>query len=290
MSAPPAPPPFLEIRKQLYEHNYWIVPHIADWRSNPYTFVKSLFYLELATVVVFLSLKSGITANTVTIAYGFAGILGGVLLSIPHKWTIFAALLIFFTKSSLDWADGIIARLNRQSSLTGHTLDIYGAHLNALGFQMGVGFYVAQKSGDPFFFYLIPLIPFFLSTGLTNFGYHYLFDFSTETALKKILQGKESPTARSGGSKKPTGNGESRWKRYAWLTGILDDRARSVDFVMLLIVLEYLYPPFFVTWIIFLLFVIRGFIIFAGKFYLVVNNGWIENQLQTKLQELKEDH
>ncbi|GAI05541.1 unnamed protein product, partial [marine sediment metagenome] len=150
-----------ELRKEQYEYNCGLYPYLNEWRKNPYTWLKARFYMEAGALLVYFLLKTKINPNTVTIIYGLLGLVGGILLAIPINQTILIAILIFFLKGILDWSDGHLARIRGQTSITGDILDPYGALLGALGLQMGLGFYVAQKSDMAIFYYLIPLIPFF---------------------------------------------------------------------------------------------------------------------------------
>ncbi len=279
-----------EIRKGLYSNakevsiNEYGVD-LDNWRAEPYTSLKARFYMEASSVLVWLLLKTKIKPNTVTIFYGLAGIIGCVLLSIPYKWTIIVALFIFFTKGILDWTDGQLARETKQTSLAGHMLDAYGAQLGALGLQIGLGFYVAQKVDFMPFFYLVPLIPFFYTASLTSFCYSPLFDQISKESLK-IQNEKNLQKEKNGENNGADDIRSDRWKRYLWINHVLDDRARSVDFILLLILIEIIYPSFFVTWIVFLLLVFKRFLIFSGKFYLVAYKGWVERTLETKLNEI----
>ena len=69
--------------------------------------------------------------------------------------------------------------------------------------------------------------------------------------------------------------------------GFLDDRARSVDFICLIILLELLYS-FNISWVIFLLILIKYFIIFLFSFYKVYKKNWAENRLHENLLRLQQ--
>ncbi len=100
----------------------------------------------------------------------FLAFWGGFLLAVPNNFTVSIAVAIFFSKGILDWSDGLLARIRNQTSITGGILDPYGALLGALGLQMGLGFYVAQKSEMILYYYLIPLIPFFYGGKLHSYA------------------------------------------------------------------------------------------------------------------------
>ena len=50
-----------------------------NWRKAPYTFIKSRFYIEGATLVTYLFLKMKISANFTTLMYIFCGFLARLL-------------------------------------------------------------------------------------------------------------------------------------------------------------------------------------------------------------------
>jgi hypothetical protein len=180
-----------------------------------------------------------------------------------------------------------LARATYQTSLTGHILDSYGAHLNALGLQIGLGFYVAQKASVISFFYLVPFIPFFYAARLTTFCYRSLFQSINNENLNKSMSAHDEILTKN---KEQNGYENNGWRRYLWITRILDDRARSVDFILMIILIEIIFPNIFLTWIIFLLLVIKGFIVFSGTLYLVAKKGWAENTFEVKLREINIDN
>lgn len=277
-----------EARKYQYNYHSEKFPYVDDWKRNPYTFLKARFYMEASAILVYLLLKTKIKPNAVTIIYGLAGIVGGVLLSIPVNVTIILALFIFFTKGILDWSDGHLARVTGQTSVTGHVLDVYGALLNDLGFQMGLGFYVAFKTGSHAFYYLIPLIPFFLAAKLKTFSEIVLF---TELSKKKFLEDRMQRYADVGTihttSENTKTNVLGKYKKYyEYFSAILDARARNVDFICLLILIE-MFSSVSITWIIFIAFVIKGFISFVGGYYITIKKGWVEKSVDATIYNIR---
>ena len=276
-----------QAREYQYDYHSKKFPYVDDWKRNPYTFLKARFYMEASAILVYLLLKTKIKPNTVTIIYGLAGIVGGILLSIPLNATIILALLVFFTKGILDWSDGHLARVRGQTSVTGHVLDVYGALLNDLGFQMGLGFYVAFKTGNHAFYYLIPLIPFFFAAKLTTFSEIILF---TELSKKKFLEDRMKRYADVGythtTSETTKDNVLGKHKKYyEYFSAFLDARARNVDFICLVILVE-MFSSVSFTWIIFIALVIKGFISFVGGYYIIIKKGWIEKSLDATMNNI----
>jgi hypothetical protein len=277
-----------EARKYQYNYHSAKFPYVDDWKHNPYTFLKARFYMEASAILVYLLLKTKVKPNTVTIIYGLAGIVGGILLSIPLKITIILALIIFFTKGILDWSDGHLARVTGQTSTTGHVLDSYGALLNDLGFQMGLGFYVAFKTDIAMFYYLIPLIPFFYATGLKLFSQRILFE---EILMSKFIADRMQKNADVAISKTTSENIKAdvlgKYKKYyKYFSSFLDARARSVDFICFLILIE-MFSSVSITWIIFIAFVIKGFISFVGGYYITIKKDWVEKSLDAVIYNMR---
>ena len=87
-----------DLRKQQYEYLDKLYPYINDWMRYPYTLFKARFYMESSAILVYWCLRFGIRPNTVTMVYISCGIVGGVLLAIPMKITIYLSIFIFFSK------------------------------------------------------------------------------------------------------------------------------------------------------------------------------------------------
>lgn len=277
-----------ELRKYQYDYHNKYYPYFNDWRKNPYTFLKARFYMESSAIFVYFLVKTKIKPNTVTIIYGLAGVIGCILLAIPLDLTHIIAIFIFFTKGILDWSDGHLARITNQTSITGHVLDVYGAVLNDLGFQMGLGFYVAFKTGNPVFYYLIPLIPFFYAVKLKPFTKTMLFE---EILKKGFIANEIQKGADIGTHGKTHESAKSgilgKYEKYSkYLSSFLDPRARSVDFICLLILIE-IFSPLSITWFIFILLVVKGFLQFISGYYAAIKGGWVERSLSGAIENIK---
>jgi len=242
--------------------------------------------MESSAVFVWLLLKTKIKPNTVTIVYGIAGIVTGILLSIPNNYTIFIALIIAFTKGILDWSDGHFARITGQTSLTGHILDSYGAHLNSLGLQSGLGMYVAYRADTLLFYYLVPLLLFFRAGSIIRYSKAILFEEISSENNVSLFQDNDSQ-----GKNQDNININSLERLYSkyknLFIGFLDDRARSVDLICLIILLEIVFP-INISWIVFLLILVKNFIIFTAPIYIIGKGGWVENEMMNKLRVLND--
>jgi len=277
-----------ELRKYQYDYHGERFPYMNDWKRNPYTFLKARFYMEASAWFVLFLLKTKIKPNTITIIYGLVGILGCALLSIPSNITHIIAILIFFTKGILDWSDGHLARVRGQTSITGHVLDVYGAVLNDLGFQIGLGFYVAFKTANPVFFYLIPLIPFFYATRLKSFSQTILFEEISKKGFVTNEVQRDADIVTSGDAyDNAKASILGKYKKYSkYFSSFLDARARSVDFICLLILIE-VFTNVSITWVIFVAFVIKGLLQFMGSYYITIKKGWAEKSLSEVVHNIK---
>ena len=126
-----------DIKKFIFNHQFKRFPYLNKFKENPYTYLKARYYMYCSVLLVYYLVKSRITPNMVTIAYALCGIIGGVLLSVPNVNCNIAGIIIFFNKGILDWSDGHLARIKYKTSLKGHILDVYGAYVNSIGFNIG---------------------------------------------------------------------------------------------------------------------------------------------------------
>ena len=273
---------FKSLRKEQYEYNYSEMPFLSDWRKNPYTFLKARFYMESSAILVYFLLKYKISPNSVTILYALCGLIGGILLAVPTRTTILIALVIFFSKGILDWSDGHVARRMKKTSFTGHILDVYGAHLNEVGFYLGLGFYIVNHSDISFFIYLLPLYPFFISINVVS--------YSKMIMLNELMEGKKGGVktrsiVHSVEIKAGRKHVISRQIK-SFLHSFLDSRARTIDFICFLIILETLYG-FNITYVIYLLLIFKSFLLFIASFVIVSRRSWASNTMESILSNTK---
>lgn len=262
------------IQYQYRSENY---SFMDDWRKNPYTFLKSRFYIECSVVLVTILLRTKIHPNTVTAIYGALGLIGGVLIAIPFPETIIAGILIFFVKGIWDWADGHLARATGRTSITGTILDPYGAHLNDLGLQIGLGFYVVFSLNIPLALYFIPFVPFCYAANLIFYSQRLLFsEIAFSKPNEQFAPNSKVDSSFSSNEEINKNSLGAFFGLYRILENVLDARARGVDFVCFVILLE-IYTDISLSWMFFGYFVFRGAVFFAGSVYLVLNRDWIEH-------------
>lgn len=280
---------FNQIREIVYERNYSPFPYLNEWKANPYTFIKGRYFIEGAACLVYVLLRTEIKPNTVTIVYGLLGVVGGFLLAMPGDAAHLMAALIFFNKGMLDWADGILAKLKYKQTLTGHILDCYGALLGSLGMSIGLGFYVLDRTGYSFLNYVIPLVPFFYAASLTGFGKTVILDevksLSDAERGTQDLNEKVSELNPDSSSGDEIRSASRRFPRARiFFLSLLDDRARSVDFILLVIIIE-MYNDLNISLLLFMIIAFKQLVIFIAAFYRVARGGWVESELNSAVEK-----
>ncbi len=272
-----------QLRREQYKHRYEDdVPYIKDWARNPYTFLKARFYIEVSSVILYFLQKTNITPNYITAGYAVTGFFAGVLLAVPGKYFALAAAIIFFVNPTLDWVDGAYSRMIGKCSFTGHILDVYAGYLPWLALQVGLGFYVAQKAGFEKMLWLIPVIPFLYATNLVTF-------MKTEFSDRALIDKELAKIDQKGSIGKISQSNErlslvkilSRTHRI--YQNIFDGRARGVDLICLVIILE-AFTGFFISWAIFVFLVIKQMTLFLSSFISVVFFGRAEVELRNQLK------
>lgn len=275
-----------EIRNTQYSHhkkdsleNFQV--DLDDFKSNPYTFLKWRFYLEASSLLLYFLVRTNIKPNHITLFYAFLGILTLFLMALPseNKIFLYSGLFIAFTKTIIDACDGYIARLKNQKSTSGFVLDPYGAYINAIGFQSGIGFYLAYTYQNDVFLYLVFLMAFCYAIRFKAYAYSYI--------LNEIIENKNVIDLRHPSTKeeRPT-NGKyilklkkSNLKKiYDLLNNTFDDRARSVDLIILLFLLENIFNLRLIEYIFYYL-IIRHLIIVFVNLFIYTNNEYLESKI-----------
>ena len=254
---------------------------INDFKSNPYTFLKWRFYLETSSLLLYFLVRTNIKPNHISLFYAFLGILTLLFLGLPveNKIFLYLGLLIAFSKTIIDACDGYIARLKNQKSISGFVLDPYGAYINMIGFQSGIGFYLANTYDKNIFLYLVFLIPFCFAVRFKNYAYSSL--------LNELIERKNYMDSRHPSHKKKGGLNISSLskleksnfrKAYKFFLCIFDDRARSVDLIILLFLIEINFNIKLIEYVFYFLIFKHLFIVFVSLF-VYSNNDWLENKI-----------
>ena len=243
---------------------------ITSFFSQPYTFLKSRLYIEISSILVFFLLRTSISPNSVTLFYCLISFIGGVFIASNDNNLILVGLLIFFFKSSIDWADGLLARIKKQTSNLGELLDEWGAYIGSFSFLSGFGVYIFNKENDLSYLFILLAIIILRSLDIKNYFY--------QTQLAKLINNERSIIKMAEKS--------SIQNKYKNIPNILikfknliintfDDRARSVDLICLLIFLDLFVVQIYILKYIFFIIFIKYFLIFIGSFYLVYIKNFI---------------
>ena len=280
-----------ELRKDTYDYHRKYYSYIFDeWKWYSYRKFKAKLYMEVGPWLAYLFMKAKITPNTVSVAYAVMGILGGVFLAIPIKWFILAGIIFFYFMPLLDWSDGLLARATNQTSITGDVLDPYCGLVGWVALWAGMGLYVAGKSGEVIFFYLTPIIPAIFALNIILFGQSRLFDKHIVEAIRDYIPKKQNHMTIITASSDLTIKYPRITKAMRALDKVFESNARTVDLICLVILLELLLPNLFISWILFLTFLLWQIVLFGAQFYRVARGGWAETKLQNKLEQIhKED-
>ena len=86
------------------------------WTSRQYRAVSIFLSVPLA--------RAGVRANHITVAWGLVGFLGAVALACPHYWVRVGGACLLEFSELLDFVDGEVARLTKQTSRRGIFLDL----------------------------------------------------------------------------------------------------------------------------------------------------------------------
>lgn len=223
---------YKKIRKKIYSVQFERWKNILNINS-PYSLIKAIYYIETASLFLFITQKIIKSPNFVTVLYILTGVVGAFLVIFsPHNCFFYLGLFMIFTKGTFDWADGALARRLNKTSFLGHALDVYGANICDAAFKIAFIFYTINYY--PEYIILFPLFAFvLLITKFNTFSdllyYKYIRDDHTINDKKKnnfeedLRQGKKM--------KKIT-------KLYNIYTSFLDARARSTDFLILILLID----------------------------------------------------
>lgn len=277
-------PSFNEIRTELYRYHsstlmlskFGLDPN--NWKDQPYTFFKTRFYIEASSAITYLFLRLGVSANTTTLLYLLFGFLGCLLIAVGSVPLLYLGILLVFVKSVFDWADGPIARWEKQESLKGHILDLYGARFNYLCFVSSLGLYSYRSTDDVFFLYFVIGYGFVCSNIITS--------YASDQLLRSLLNQKvrfysssnnENLKILSGLANLPKSKLSLLIQKLAIFHHILDDRARSVDLLLLIIIFEQTILQVTIIPYAFLFMAIKQMLYFLIDWFIFYKGSWMNS-------------
>ena len=68
--------------------------YMDDWANSPYSALKSRYYIETSSIIVFILQYTKITPNFLTLTYAFLGAISGILLASNNSNLILISLFL----------------------------------------------------------------------------------------------------------------------------------------------------------------------------------------------------
>ncbi len=277
---------YQQIRKFSYKTEKKVLrsrPHNFDmnnWFKSPYTCLKIRFYIEFSSLFVYLIQNSKIKPNHISYIYALAGLLGGVFISINSNNFIIAGIFIIFFKVAIDGADGLLARVKYKPSNFGSAIDSWGGLVGEYSFIVGFGFYIFNMTQNQNYIYLTFVIVLLKALDLKNYVLYYIGTIKSQ----KISLTNEKSQKTNISQKKTRGIG----KLFNFFKNIVKNgfnyQAKTVDTILLIILIEINYQQIFISQYFFYLFLIRGIIIFFGDIFLAQKENFLMNVAKNKIK------
>ena len=260
---------YLNIRKLHYKTqrkiHLTLNASLDDWLFSPYHCLKTRFFIELSSLFVFFMQHTPIRPNFLTILYVISGIVGAVLLGSLEKNLIVVGVIVFFMCGILDWMDGLLARVTKKKSTLGNVLDAWAGDVVAFSFIIGLGMYVFNATQEIHFLYLMVIIIAIKALDLKDFCYRWLvYEFYKNSKLRNK---KNKKKIKSNIDDQNFSKGLVFLKRF--FQSFLDNRARTIDGIGLIILIELTYDKIILTNFIYYLFLLKILAIFVGGLYIV---------------------
>ncbi len=250
---------FSEVRNEVYGYHRKYYSYIFNWPWYSYRRYKAIFYLEVASVMVFFSLKTKITPNQLTLSYVLLSFIAGLLLSIPCRIAVILAVILFFVKPAIDWADGALARIKKTTSITGDILDNYAAALSWVILWVSIGFYLGNSFNNIFYVITVFIPMIFAIDIYPNMRERFIYSYFNKKEYRII----DNKSFSEGG---PLGRSRIEIIK-SFVDGIFEHNARTVDLILAMIVLE-LFTPVKILWVYYLSFLVWQITTYIIRLYL----------------------
>ena len=245
---------------------------MSNFFKNPYSYLKTCYISETSSLLVYFLQFTNLSPNFVTSTYVFCGLLAGFLLASNNLTAICVGLFISFSKSTIDWADGLLARIKNKTSQLGHILDCWGAQVGSYSFLIGLGFYTYNKDNEMIFLILAVLILLLKAIDLKNYAYHLvMYDLVNTKNKKKYLNKFNINFKKIYFSKKK--NYLNTIKNI--IISTFDDRSRSVDLIILIIIFDLFYYQTDLIKYVYCIIFLKTLILFGGGLYLANSKNFI---------------
>ncbi len=241
--------------------------------QNPYSYFKSRYYIEVSAILVFFLQHTKVTPNFITIIYSLLSFSILFLLSSNNNYLILFAIILLFTKGVLDWADGLLARIQKKTSNLGFVLDNWAALISTHAYTLGLAVYLYNKDNELIFIILGVSILFIKALDLRNYTYHLaMYSLFKEKDKKSFLK-KLNFNKHFKLKNKKKSSSLDIFKIF--IQNFLDDRSRSVDLICFIIFIDIFYYSSDLLKYLYYLIFLKNIIIFMGGIHLVIKKEFI---------------
>ena len=227
---------YQKIRKEMYRVQFTRWNNILNIKS-PYTLIKAVYYMEAASLLLFSTQKIIKSPNFMTFLYILIGVVGAILLNSSQESLFYIGLFMLYNKNIFDWADGPLARRLNKTSFLGHALDDYGAYINDMAFRVAFVYYALGYY--PNLMFLFQIIAFIILITKFNLYSDYLCHQKNTEHLpynnKRIRDAKFKEDLNDSKS----ANGIVKW--YRRYIAFLDARSRSIDSLLLILLIDVMF-------------------------------------------------
>ena len=261
-----------ELRKHRYDSLKKRFPYVFEWKWYSYRRFKLKLYVEAGCFLAYWLIKWKIKPNYITVVYVLMGLSGGILLAVPSRATVFIGSFFYYFRGIIDWADGIVARVNKQTSISGTVLDSYGAHIGWISLWVGLGIYLGHST-SPIFYYLAPVIPALLAADLYS-NARDIFIYGN--LLQKTNNNKSVDTNQT---IQDVSTNRMVKNIKAFIDKIFEHNARTVDIIVFMILFE-LSTPYRIIWIFYSAFLFWQIVVFIIRLLILTRGGWAEEELE----------
>jgi phosphatidylglycerophosphate synthase len=250
---------YKKIRKTMYGVQLTRWSHLINIKS-PYTYMKAVYYMETASLFLFVTQKIIKSPNFITLLYILTGVIGALLLNSSTEVFMYLGVFMVFTSGTFDWADGPLARRLNKASFLGYALDSYGALVNDAAFRVAFVYY--SLSYYPDLMFLFPIIAILLL--ITKFRLFSGFLYYQKSAGDSSNRDKNN---------EPEENIKGIAKWYYKYEAFLDARARSIDFLLLILLVDvfFNYDLSILLLALSMLIVLRSVVMYVAGVYFALN-------------------
>lgn len=263
---------YSQVRNDIYSYNRKAFlengENMDDFASYPYTALKSRVYIEFSSVLVSALQYTKIQPNQLTILYAMLGPICIALFYTANEAAyLFGIFSFVLFKGVLDWSDGALARITGNCSSIGALLDPWGALVNSCSFQLCIGLYVYNMTNELMFVFLSMATVYFR---VIDFRSYKLVSLGAGLIENPSFTNK--PTVSEKENERTRAKGSKLYIPFMLATGILDDRARTVDTLLLIVLIELFLGNVYLSNLIVCLMTLGSFTKFCAGFYVTYAN------------------